>query len=131
MIYKPELSNIGIKIDESCTIHAPVWIGDKVMMGKNVKVQAFAFIPNGVIIDDDVFIGPHVCFTNDPRMDIVPQGEFIPTKTLVKRGAHIGANACIRAGVVIGERAIIGMGAVILHDVGDGETWVGNPARKK
>jgi acetyltransferase-like isoleucine patch superfamily enzyme len=131
MIYRPELSNIGIQIDDSCTIHSPVWIGDGVVIGKNVKVQAFAFIPNGVIIEDDVFIGPHVCFTNDPKMDIVPRGEFNPTKTIVKRGARIGANASIRAGVVIGERAIIGMGAVVLHDIGDNETWVGNPARRK
>ncbi len=131
MIYKPALSNIGIPIDDSCTIHSHVWIGEDVLMGKNVKIQAFAFIPNGVVIEDDVFIGPHVCFTNDPKMDIVPRGDFHPTATLVKKGTRIGANASIRAGVTIGERAIIGMGAVVLNDVGDGETWFGNPARKK
>lgn len=131
MIYKPELSNIGISIPESCTIHSHVWIGDDVRIGENVKIQAFAFIPNGVTIEDDVFIGPHVCFTNDPKMDIVPRGEFKPTAILVKRGARIGANASIRAGVTIGECAIIGMGAVVLKDVGDGETWVGNPATRK
>lgn len=131
MIYKPELSNIGISIDDSCTVHSHVWIGDDVSLGKNVKIQAFAFIPNGVTIEDDVFIGPHVCFTNDPKMDIVPRGQFHATRTLVKQGARIGANASIRAGVTIGKGAIIGMGAVVLHDVGDGETWVGNPARKK
>lgn len=131
MIYKPELSNIGISIPDSCTIHSHVWIGDKVSIGENCKIQAFAFIPNGVTIEDNVFIGPHVCFTNDPKMDIVPTGEFTPTHTLVKKGARIGANACIRAGVTIGEGAIIGMGAVVLHDVGDHETWVGNPAKRK
>lgn len=131
MIYKPESSNIGCLVDVSCTVHSHVWLGDEVKIGNNVKIQAFAFIPNGITIEDDVFIGPHVCFTNDPKMEIVPQGQFIPTSTLVKRGAKIGANASIRAGVTIGEGATIGMGAVVLHDVGDHETWVGNPARRK
>jgi acetyltransferase-like isoleucine patch superfamily enzyme len=108
-----------------------VWIGDDVRIGKNVKIQGFAFIPNGVIIEDDVFIGPHVCFTNDPKMDILPQGQFTPTQTTVKRGARIGANSSIRAGVVIGEGARIGMGAVVLKDVPPSETWVGNPAHAK
>jgi len=131
VIYKPELSNIQISIDDSCTVHSHVWIGDKVIIGKNVKIQAFAFIPNGVIIGDDVFIGPHVCFTNDPKMDIVPRGEFVPTNTIVKRGARIGANASILAGVTIGEGAIIGMASVVIKDVPALEVWVGNPARLK
>ena len=134
MIYFPDLSNIGIdlnEIDPSNVIHSHVVIHDQVKIGKNCKIQSFAFIPNGVEIEDSVFIGPHVCFTNDPKMDIVPQGEFTPSKTIVKKGARIGANACIRAGVTIGEGAIIGMGSVVLQDVGDNETWFGNPARKK
>lgn len=131
MIYFPETSNIQSPIDDSCTVHSHVWIGSDVKIGKNVKIQAFAFIPNGVTIEDDVFIGPHVCFTNDPKMDIVPTGEFTPTNTIVKRGAKIGANASIRAGVTIGEGARIGMGAVVLKDVPPGETWVGNPAHAK
>lgn len=130
MIYKPESSNIGIEIDGSCIVHSHVVIHDKVKIGKNCKIQSFAFIPNGVEIEDDVFIGPHVCFTNDPKMDIVPQGEFTPVRTIVKRGARIGANASIRAGVTIGESATIGMGSVVLKDVPSLETWVGNPARK-
>lgn len=130
MIYRRELSNIGIEIDDSCTVHSHVWIGDKVIIGKNVKIQAFAFIPNGVTIEDNVFIGPHVCFTNDPHMDIVPTGRFKPTETRVLKRARIGANACILAGVTIGEGATIGMGAVILKNVGDNEVWVGNPARR-
>ena len=130
MIYRPELSNIRSPVPDSCTVHSHVWIGDDVKIGENVKIQAFAFIPNGVTIEDDVFIGPHVCFTNDPKMDIVPSGEFVPTKTLIKRGARIGANASILAGITIGINAIIGMGAVIVKDVGDNETWLGNPAHR-
>ena len=131
MIYNPVTSNIQSPIPESCTVHSHVWIGDDVRIGKNVKIQAFAFIPNGVTIEDDVFIGPHVCFTNDPKMDIVPRGQFSPTKTLVKKGARIGANASIRAGVTIGEGAIIGMGSVVIKSVPDGEMWFGNPASKR
>lgn len=129
MIYHSETSNIGIDIDDSCVVHSHVVIHDQVTLGKNCKIQSFAFIPNGVEIGDDVFIGPHVCFTNDPKMDIVPQGEFTPTRTFVGRGARIGANACIKAGVTIGEGAIIGMGSVVLHNVAPRETVVGNPAK--
>ena len=129
MIYHPETSNIGIEIDSSTVVHSHVVIHDQVKLGKNCKVQSFAFIPNGVEVEDNVFIGPHVCFTNDPKMDIVPQGQFVPTKTIVRQGVHIGANACIKAGVELGEGAIIGMGSVVLHDVAPGATVVGNPAR--
>lgn len=129
MIYRPELSNIRIEVDDSCTIHSHVWIGDEVTIGKNVKIQAFAFLPNGVTLEDDVFIGPHVCFTNDPKLDILPREQFKPAPTLVRQGAKIGANATILAGVTIGKNAKIGMGAVVLRDVPDNETWVGNPAR--
>jgi acetyltransferase-like isoleucine patch superfamily enzyme len=130
MIYLLGSSNIGIDIDDSNVVHSHVVIHDKVKLGKNCKIQSFAFIPNGVEIEDDVFIGPHVCFTNDPIMDIVPQGQFTPTRTVVKRGARIGANASIRAGVTIGEGAIIGMGSAVLEDVPRCETWVGNPAHR-
>jgi len=143
VIYFPKTSNIQSPIDETCTVHSHVWVGRDVKIGKNVKIQAFAFIPPGVVIEDDVFIGPHVCFTNDPKMDIVPSNwneyhlemdvapRFVPTRTFIKRGAKIGANASILAGVTIGEGAIIGMGAVVLKDVPPKETWVGNPARSK
>ena len=129
-IYKPELSNISPKavIGQDCTIHSHVWIGDGVRIGDRVKIQAFAFLPPGVILEDDVFVGPHVCFTNDP--EIANAKRFIPTPTLVKQGARVGANATIRAGVTIGRNAMVGMGSVVLHDVKDGERVVGNPARK-
>ena len=125
MEYRPGLNNIGIHIDESCTIHSHVWVGDGVKIGKNVKIQAFTFIPNGVIIGDDVFIGPHVCFTNDkhPPSDLMEE-------TTVGRGASIGANSTILCGVSIGRGAVIGAGSVVTKSVADGATVYGNPARR-
>ena len=110
------------------TKHKFVWIADDVKIGEGTRIQPFTFIPSGVTIGKNVFIGPHVCFTNDPRMTC--QGPEFWACTHVKDGVKIGAGACIMAGVTIGEKAVIGMGAVILTDVPAGETWVGNPARK-
>lgn len=125
MIYQPELSNIGCAIHPDCTIHSHVWIGDTVVIGHRVKIQAFAFIPNGVTIEDDVFIGPHVCFTNDRHP---PSTNW--EQTVVKKGAAIGANATILPGVTIGEDALVGAGAVVTCDIPKGEVWTGNPATK-
>lgn len=127
MIWHPEKSVILCEVNESCTVHAPVWIGKEVKIGDRVKIQAFTFIPDGVTIENDVFIGPHVVFTNDPDLAIKGKSGWKPT--LVKKGAKIGANASILAGVVIGENSVVGMGSVVLKDVPDGATIVGNPAR--
>ena len=107
--------------------HKFVWIGKKVKIGKRVRIQPFAFIPDGVILEDDVFIGPHVCFTNDP--DLICKGPDFWKGTLVREGAKIGAGAMIKAGIIIGKKAIIGMGSVVAHDVPSKEVWDGNPAR--
>lgn len=109
------------EIGSYCTIHAFVWIGGKI--GDGCKVQAFVFIPEGVIIGDNVFIGPHTCFTNDKN----PPSDTWQT-TLVNNGVSIGANVTILPGVVIGEGAIIGGGAVVTKDVPPYCTVVGNPA---
>ena len=92
-------------------------------IGDKVKIQAFSFICDGVELEDNVFIGPHVCFTNDKHP---PSSEW--SKTLVKKGAKIGANSTILPGVTIGENAMIGAGSVVTKSVPDGEVWVGNPA---
>lgn len=106
-------------------IHDPVWIGDAVTIGDNVKIQAFAFIPNGVTIRNDVFIGPHVCFTNDKYP---PHNTFL--ETVVEDGVRIGANATILPGLVLGKGCMIGAGSVVTRSVPSGQTWVGNPARQ-
>lgn len=128
--WHPRLSNISKKaaIGTGCTIHSHCWIGDGVQIGKRCKIQAFCFIPEGVIIHDDVFIGPHTCFTNDkypPSKD----NEWLPTT--VRSGASIGANCTILPGVVIGDSAVIGAGSVVTCDVPADELWYGNPARKR
>lgn len=129
-IYFPHLSNISnkAKIGEASVIHAPVVIHDDVVIGKKCKVQAFAFLCNGVELQDEVFIGPHVCFTNDKHPHA--QGDWELKRTVVGKGANIGANSTILPGIKIGEGATIGAGSVVTKDVPDNETWVGNPAKQ-
>lgn len=116
------------QIGKGTKIAAFVEIGRGVIIGKNCKIQAFTFIPPGVIIEDDVFIGPHVCFTNDKYPKT--QGEWEQRQTLVKRGASIGAAATILPGITIGEGATVGAGSVVTHNVAANKTVVGNPAEE-
>ncbi|OPZ20868.1 MAG: dTDP-3-amino-3,6-dideoxy-alpha-D-galactopyranose 3-N-acetyltransferase [candidate division BRC1 bacterium ADurb.BinA364] len=136
-IYHPDQVNLyGCEIGDGCKIGSFVEIRKQVRIGANVKIQAFAFIPEGVTIEDHVFIGPHACFTNDlyPR-SVNPDGslmdeddwELVPT--LVRKGASIGANATILCGVTIGEYALVGAGAVVTRDVPPYAIAVGSPAR--
>lgn len=114
-------------IGEGTRIAAFVEIGGATV-GRNCSIQAFAFVCPWVTLEDDVFIGPHVCFTNDKRP---PSGGEYWKPTRVCRGASIGANATILPGVTIGERAVIGAGSVVTKDVPAGETWFGNPACRR
>jgi acetyltransferase-like isoleucine patch superfamily enzyme len=107
-------------------IHQPVFIGKEVKIGDGCRIQMFAFIPDGVTIEDNVFIGPGVVFTNDKYPPAKDKSEWL--KTTVKQGASIGANATIVCGVTIGKGAMIGAGSVVTKDVPDGEMWYGNPA---
>lgn len=123
--YTPHLLNIHPKADigENCVIHSFTWIGE-VKIGNNVLIQAHCFIPNGVIVGDDVFLGPRVTFTNDKHP---PSDTW--EETIVEDGVSIGAGAVILPGVRLGKGCKIGAGAVITKDVPPGETWVGNPGR--
>ena len=137
VIPHPELVNLyGCRIGDGCKIASFVEIQRGVVLGKNVKVEAFAFIPTGVTIEDGAFIGPHVCFTNDryPRAvsdDGEPLGsdDWQVVPTLVKRGAAIGANATIVCGVTIGEGAMVGAGSTITRDVEARSLVLGTPGR--
>jgi UDP-2-acetamido-3-amino-2,3-dideoxy-glucuronate N-acetyltransferase len=137
VIPHPELVNLyGCRIGDGCKIASFVEIQRGVVLGKNVKVEAFAFIPTGVTIEDGAFIGPHVCFTNDryPRA-VSDDGEQLGSDdwqvvpTLVKRGAAIGANATIVCGVTIGEGAMVGAGSTITRDVPARSLVLGTPGR--
>jgi UDP-2-acetamido-3-amino-2,3-dideoxy-glucuronate N-acetyltransferase len=114
-------------IGENCIIGSYSEIG-RVIIGDRCKIECNVFVCEGVTIEDDVLIGPHVVFTND-EFPKPPSKDWVPVPTLVKKGARIGANATIRCGVVIGENVRIGCGSVVTHNIPDGETWVGNPAR--
>jgi UDP-2-acetamido-3-amino-2,3-dideoxy-glucuronate N-acetyltransferase len=118
------------KIGKNSNINAHVFIENDVIVGDNVTVKCGVQLWDGTTVEDNVFIGPNVTFTNDkyPRSKIYPD-EFL--KTLIKKGASIGANATILSGLTIGENAMIGAGSVVTKDVPPGELWFGNPAIKK
>lgn len=119
----------GCKIGDGCNIGQNVVISPKVLLGKNVRVQNNVSIYEGVICEDDVFLGPSMVFTNviNPRSAVSRKHEY--RTTLVRKGASIGANATIVCGHEIGEYAFIGAGAVVTKSVPAYALVVGNPAR--
>lgn len=118
----------GARIGSDCNICAHVLIENDVVVGDRVTVKSGVQLWDGVRLDDDVFIGPNVTFTNDlyPRSRVRP--ERFP-ETRVAAGASIGANATLLPGVVVGERAMVGAGSVVTKNIPADELWVGNPAR--
>lgn len=120
----------GTIIGENCSFGQNCVVGPRVKIGNGVKVQNNISIYEGVEIEDDVFLGPSMVFTNviNPRSFIVRKDEY--KKTLVKKGAAIGANATIVCGVTIGEYAFIGAGTVVNKDVPDFALIVGVPSKQ-
>lgn len=118
------------KIGENCSFGQNCVVGPKVNVGKGVKVQNNVSIYEGVEIEDDVFLGPSMVFTNvvNPRAFIQRKNEF--KKTLLKKGCSVGANATIVCGVTIGRYALIGAGAVVTKDVPDFGLMAGVPAKQ-
>lgn len=120
----------GAKIGERCSFGQNVFIGNDVLIGNNVKVQNNVSIYDAVILEDDVFCGPSMVFTNvyNPRSAVTRKDEY--RRTIVKKGVTIGANATIVCGITIGEFAFIGAGAVVNKDVPSYALMVGVPARQ-
>jgi UDP-2-acetamido-3-amino-2,3-dideoxy-glucuronate N-acetyltransferase len=121
----------GVRLGRDCRVGQNVMIGPDVCVGNNVKIQNNVSVYRGVTLEDDVFCGPSMVFTNvnTPR-SAFPRNQpedFLPT--LVRRGASIGANATVVCGCEIGEYALIGAGAVVTHSVPRFGLVYGNPAR--
>lgn len=125
------------RIGASCVIGKNAYVDAGVVIGDRVKIQNNVSLYRGVTIETGVFIGPHVCFTNDkvPRAvnrdgSLKTDADWEVSPTLVRFGAALGANSTILPGVSIGRWAMVGSGSVVTHDVADYEMVVGNPARR-
>jgi acetyltransferase-like isoleucine patch superfamily enzyme len=123
----------GCEIGDESRVGAFVEIQRDVVVGRRVRIQSHTFICSGVRIDDDVFVGHNVTFINDrhPSTEGARTGSWTLEPTRVKARASIGSGAVILCGLTIGEGARIGAGAVVTHDVPDGATVVGVPAKLK
>ena len=126
----------GCTIGDESQIGPFVEIQRDVQVGRRCKISSHSFICSGVTLEDGVFIGHGVMFTNDKRpLAVKADGtlqtaaDWVAVPTLVKKNASIGSNATIVPGVTIGEGALVGAGAVVTRDVPDGATVVGNPAK--
>ena len=120
----------GAKIGKDCNICSHCFIENDVVIGDNVTVKPMVAICDGVTIEDGVFIGPHVSFTNDRHPKSGNRG-FKLERTTVRKGASIGAGAMVMAGITVGEGAMAAAGSVVTRDVRPGVTVFGCPARER
>lgn len=120
----------GCTIGENTTVGAFTEIGKGVIIGKNCKIEAHCFIPEGVTIEDNVFVGPGTIFCND-KHPTAKGDAWTLQRTLVKEGTSIGAGCVILPRIVIGESAVIGAGSVVTKSVPHNTTVVGNPAKER
>lgn len=126
----------GCEIGDDVKIGTFVEIQKGAKIGNRCKVSSHSFVCEGVTLEDDVFIGHHVVFTNDRYPQATNAGGQLQTEadwvclpTLVKRGASIGSGAVLLCGITIGENALVGAGSVVTRDVPAGAVVAGNPAR--
>jgi acetyltransferase-like isoleucine patch superfamily enzyme len=126
----------GARVGRGCNIGAGVYVGEGVLIGDNCKIQNQALLYEGLTLEDGVFVGPQVCFTNDYRPRAInPDGSLKSAEdwemgqTRVKYGASVGAGAVVLTGLTIGRFAMVGARAVVTHDVPDHALVYGSPAR--
>jgi UDP-2-acetamido-3-amino-2,3-dideoxy-glucuronate N-acetyltransferase len=127
----------GAIVGSGCVIGKGVYVDANVSIGNNCKIQNYVSVFDGVTLAEGVFVGPHVCFTNDLRPRAInPDGsaksadDWTLVRTSVERGAAIGANSTIVCGITIGRWAMIGSGSVVTKDVPPYALMVGNPAKQ-
>jgi acetyltransferase-like isoleucine patch superfamily enzyme len=123
-------------LGKECVLGRGVFVDAGVHIGDRVKIQNYVSVFHGVTIEDGVFVGPHVCFTNDlipravnPDMSLKAATDWVLGETRIRAGAAIGANSTIVCGITVGRWALIGAGSVVTKDVPDYGLVVGNPAR--
>jgi UDP-2-acetamido-3-amino-2,3-dideoxy-glucuronate N-acetyltransferase len=123
-------------VGDGCVIGAGVYVGAGVRLGRNCKVQNNALLYEGLTLEDGVFVGPQVCFTNDylpravnPDLTLKTPDDWHVGTTLVREGASVGAASVVVTGVTIGRWALVGAGSVVTHDVPDHALVYGSPAR--
>jgi UDP-2-acetamido-3-amino-2,3-dideoxy-glucuronate N-acetyltransferase len=137
VIHHPDLVNLyGCRIGSGSRIGTFVEIQRNAVIGRNCKISSHTFICEGVTLEDGVFVGHGVMFTNDlhpravnPDGSLQTDSDWKVVPTLVKRGASIGSNATILAGVTIGDGALVGAGAVVTRDVPEHSIVAGVPAK--
>ena len=119
----------GATIGERCSLGQNVVVMNGVVIGNNVKIQNNVSVYTGVELEDDVFCGPSMVFTNviNPRSHVSRKHEY--QRTLVKKGASIGSSATLLCGITVGEYAIVGAGSVVTRDVPPRSVVVGSPAK--
>ena len=121
----------NVTIGTNCVLGQNVFIGENVNIGNNVKIQNNVSVYEGVELEDYVFCGPSIVFTNikQPRSEFPQKGKKFYEKTLIKKSVSIGANSTIICGITIGEYALIGAGAVVTKDIPPYSLVVGNPGK--
>ncbi len=119
----------GARIGARCTLGQNVYVAGTVVLGSGARIQNNVSIYDGVTLEDDVFCGPSMVFTNvrNPRAHVSRKHDYRPT--LVRRGATFGANCTVLCGLVVGRYAFVGAGAVVTHPVPDFALVLGTPAR--
>jgi UDP-2-acetamido-3-amino-2,3-dideoxy-glucuronate N-acetyltransferase len=120
----------GARIGADCSLGQGVYVGNDVVIGRGVKIQNNVSVYDAVTLEDEVFCGPSVVFTNvlNPRAAVPRKSEY--RRTLVRHGASLGANCTLVCGVTVGAHAFVGAGAVVTRDVADFALVAGVPARR-